>query len=325
MEKRERVEAVMRGAAVDRVPFGLWRHFHGQDRTPEELATSTLQFALQFEPDVVKLTPTGLYGVEDWGVDRAYFDDPHRPPERTRPAFDDPSGWARLRPLDPTSGALGRELRALHLTGAGLGLDWPLLMTVFSPLTLAYKLVGNRLVDDLRSAPETVEAGLARIAETTADFALLCLEAGADGIFFASQLATHRFLTPAEHARFGEPFDRAVLDAVAGRSWLTVLHLHGTDVFFDLANHYPVHAVSWHDRETEPDLASAARQTGRILMAGLDRRLFEAGTPGQVEAQARQAPAATGGRRLILAPSCVIPTPSPPENLHAVRRAVEGA
>jgi len=219
----------------------------------------------------------------------------------------------------------GVELQALHLTRAVLGFDWPLLMTVFSPLTLAYKLAGDRLLDDLRSAPEAVESGLAALAETTANFARLCLEAGADGIFFASQMATHRFVTREEYARFGEPFDCAVLDAVAGRSWLTVLHLHGTDVFFDLANRYPAHAVSWHDRETAPDLATAAGQTGRVLMAGLDLRLFETGTSAQVETQARQALAATGGRRLILAPSCVIPTPSPPENLHAVRHAVEGA
>jgi uroporphyrinogen decarboxylase len=195
-------------------------------------------------------------------------------------------------------------------------------MTIFSPLTLAYKLVGPRIVADLRAAPQAVEAGLSAIAETTSSFAALCLDAGADGIFFASQLATRQFLTAEEYARFGEPFDRTVLDAVADSSWFTVLHLHGTEIFFDLANAYPVQAVSWHDRETKPGLADALHLTDRILMAGLDRRLLETGGPAEIEEQVRSAVAVTGGSRLILAPSCVIPTGASEANLDAVARAV---
>jgi len=324
MSRRDRVAAILHGGLGDRVPVSMWRHFHGRDRVPEELAAETHKFAVRFTPDIVKLTPTGLYGVEDWGAEIRYFDDPHRAPERACPAFDSPAGWESLRPLDPAAGALGRELEALRLTRSALGSGWPLLMTVFSPLTLGYKLVGPRIVSDLRVAPPAVEAGLSAIAETTAAFALLCLEAGADGLFFASQLASSLFLTVEEYARFGEPFDRAVLDAVADSSWLTVLHLHGTEIFFDLANRYPVHAVSWHDRETKPDLGNAFHLTDRILMAGLDRRLLETGSPAQIEEQIRDAVAATGGRRLILAPSCVIPTGAPERNLEAVRRAVSG-
>jgi len=318
MTQRERIEAALQGRATDRLPYSLWRHFHTQDRTPEGLASATLMFAFQYTPDIIKLTPCGLYGVEGWGAKIAYFDDPHKPPQCMKPVFEDSKGWESLRKLEPTGGSLGRELQSIHLTRAGLGPDWPLLMTIFSPLTLAFKLVGDRLLEDLQTAPQLVEAGLATIAETMADYAKLSLDAGADGIFFASQLASHRFLTPEAYARFGEPFDLIVLEAIAERSWLTVLHLHGHDVFFDLANRYPIHAVNWHDRETVPALPEALTRTNRVLMAGLDLRLLETGTPAQVAGMVRESIAGAAGRHLILAPGCVIPTRTPAANLQAV-------
>ncbi|NOZ07175.1 MAG: uroporphyrinogen decarboxylase [Chloroflexi bacterium] len=318
MTQRERIEAALRGSATDRLPYSLWRHFHTQDRTPEGLASATLMFAFQYTPDIIKLTPCGLYGVEEWGTEIAYFDDPHQPPQRVKPVFEDSKGWESLRKLEPTSGSLGRELQAIHLTRAGLGPDWPLLMTIFSPLTLAFKLVGDRLLEDLRTAPHLVEAGLAVIAETMAAFAKLSLDAGADGIFFASQMASRSLLTPAAYTRFGEPFDLVILKAIAERSWLTVLHLHGHEVFFELANRYPVHAVNWHDRETAPALPAGLTRTNRALMAGLDLRLLETGTPAQVAEMVRESVTGTAGRRLILAPGCVIPTRTPAANLQAV-------
>jgi uroporphyrinogen decarboxylase len=80
--------------------------------------------------------------------------------------------------------------------------------------------------------------------------------------------------------------------------------------------------VSWHDRETAPDLASARGLTDRAFLSGLDRDLLGGGPAAAIAAQARQAVAQTKGRGLILAPSCVIPTTAPAAHLQAVRDAV---
>ncbi len=319
MDKRSRVQAALRGEAVDRVPLSLWRHFHREDRTPQGLAVATLALVLEYDLDLVKLTPSGLYAVEDWGGERIVYpgteDDP---PFLRTPAVTEPADWRRLPVLDPVAGALGRELQAVRLVAAGLGGQTPLLMTVFSPLTLAYKLAGGRVINHLRQHPTDLHAGLETIAETTARFARAALEAGADGLFFATQLAGHRWLTPAEYEEFGQSYDLAVLD----RSAITVLHLHGQDVFFDLVNRYPIHAVSWHDRETAPSLADARRLTDRAFITGLDRELLERGPVAAIQNQAREALSQTEGRGLILAPSCVIPTTAPAAHLQAVRDAV---
>src|SRR5206468_11070163 len=70
--------------------------------------------------------------------------------------------WARIRPLDPGAGALGRELEAVQRIRKGRADDAPILHTAFSPLTIARKLAGDRLHEDLASAPDAVAAALTR-------------------------------------------------------------------------------------------------------------------------------------------------------------------
>ena len=322
MDRHQRIKAALRREPVDRVPLSLWRHFHREDRVPQKLAEATLSLAREYDLDLVKLTPCGLYAVEDWAGARIVFPGTdHDAPYLPRPAVASPDGWRRLPVLDPATGALGRELEAVRLVAAGLGGETPFLMTVFSPLTLAYKLAGEAVVEHLRQHPADLHAGLETIAGTTARLARAALQAGADGLFFATQLAGHRWLTRSEYSEFGERYDLAVLEAVTA-SKITVLHLHGQDIFFDLANRYPIHAVSWHDRETAPSLTGARQLTDRSFITGLDRDLLGAGPTAAIQVQVREAVAQTGGRGLVLAPSCVIPTTAPAAHLQAVRDAL---
>jgi uroporphyrinogen decarboxylase len=325
MNHRARVQAALRGEVVDRLPLSLWRHFHRQDRTPQGLAEATLALAREYDLDLVKLTPSGLYAVEDWAGRRIeYPGTDHDPPFLRAPAVTAPAEWHKLAIPEPAAGALGRELEAIRLVTAALGGEIPCLMTVFSPLTLAFKLAGERAIEHLRQDPADLHAGLAVLAETTVRFAQAALDAGADGLFFATQLASQRWLTPAEYDEFGARYDLAVLDAVqpATGSAITVLHLHGQDVFFDLADRYPIDAVSWHNWETPPGLAEARKRTSRSFLTGLDRDLLGRGPAAAIQAQVRQVLRETEGRGLILAPSCVIPTSAPAGHLQAVRDAI---
>jgi len=316
MNKHKRIQAALQGDPTDRVPLALWRHFHRQDRDPAALARVTAGLARRYDLDLVKLTPSGLYAVEDWGADIVYPNTETDAPYLARPAIIKAQDWRALRQRGRA--ALERELEALRQTRRQLGADWPLVMTIFSPLTLAYKLAGEPLADHLRADPDAVHAGLQTLASATRAFALAALHAGADGFFFASQWICANFCTREQYETFGLYYDLQVLDATKDRSLITILHLHGGDVFFDMAARYPVHALSWHDRETSPSLAEARQRTARALITGLDRDLLRAGPPQAVAAQARDAIRQTGGQGLILAPACVIPPDTPEAHLQAV-------
>jgi uroporphyrinogen decarboxylase len=326
MDRRTRIQAALCGQPVDRLPLSLWRHYHCEDRTAQALAKATLSLAGEYDLDLVKLTPCGLYAVEDWaGGHVVYPGNDYDPPYLDTLAVTNPADWRRLPSLEPSAGALGRELAAIRLVAEGLAGATPFMMTVFSPLTLAFKLAGERVVEHLRRHPADLHAGLQIIAETTARYAQAALDAGADGLFFATQLASHHWLAPDEYDEFGLRYDLAVLEPVEGRSTITVLHLHGRDIFFDLANRYPVHAVSWHDRETSPSLAEARSLTDRAFLTGLDRELVDHGPVEAIQVQVHAAIAQTERRGLILAPSCVIPPTAPVAHLLAVRDALSKA
>lgn len=323
MKKRERVYAALQGEPADRLPVSLWRHFYKQDRSPEGLAQATLDFSRRYDLDLIKVTPSGLYAIEDWGASIRHSDDDDTPPRLKRPVVEEPEDWRQLAALSVQQGALGRELQSLGAIQAGLAQDDapPVLMTLFSPLTLAYKLVGEPIQDHIRDHTSDLHFALATIAETTARFGIAALSAGADGVFFATQLARPSILTADEYRDFGERYDLIVLEYLSAQTDLIVLHLHGEDVFFDLIHSYPVTAVSWHDRETRPSLREAVTQTHKAIVAGLDRDLLANGSAEEVAEQVRDAQQQTGGRRLILAPACVVPTETPEANLQAVVEA----
>ena len=320
MKSKERVMAALRGEPTDRPAFSIWQHFHDRDETPEGLAEATIEFVRRWRPDFVKHTPTGMYAVEDWGAPIRRYGDPLRAPERLRPTFDSPAGWRELAGLDVQAGALGRELRGLQLVRNGIDPTVPILMTIFSPLTLAYKLVGDRIVEDLRRAPQALHAGLRTIAGSMADYVRAVRQAGADGLFFASQLSSSRWLTREEYAAFGEPYDRQVLEAWRGDGPV-ILHLCGADIFFDLADGYPIHGVSWDHTVSAPSLAVALGETKRGLVAGLDKNAFTISAEA-VQQEVEQALAVSKGRRHILAPTCVVPSQASAEALGMVERTI---
>jgi uroporphyrinogen decarboxylase len=323
MEKRERLQAALRGEPVDRPPVALWRHFPVADQDPRAFAEAVVEFQQRFDFDFVKITPASSYCVRDWGVEDVWEGDTEGTRRYIRHPVQDPEDWTRLPVLDPERGVLGEHLEAVARIRQALP-EVPLVVTVFSPLAQAKNLAGSqRLLLHLRQAPKALERGLETITESTRRFVRAALARGADGIFYAVQHASYLLLSPEEYRRFGRPYDQAILEE-AGGAWLNLLHLHGEAVMFDLFVDYPVAVWNWHDRETPPALAEAQRKVSGAVLGGLSRvKALVRGTPEQVIAEAREAIAQTGGRRFILGTGCVVPIHAPEVNLRAARRAVE--
>jgi uroporphyrinogen decarboxylase len=326
MHKTERLRAALQGSKVDRPPVALWRHFPVDDQDPATLAAATLEFQERFDWDLVKVTPASSFCLRDWGAEDEWRGNPEGTREYTRRVVTRPEAWSELRPLEPHSGQLGAQLRALELIGRGLKGTAPFVQTIFSPLGQARNLVGaDNLPLHLRRHGAALTAALRVITETTLRFLEAAQAAGVDGIFYAMQFASPRVLSEAEYREFGEPYDRQILEA-ARSLWLNIVHLHGTDVLFDLAAGYPVQVLNWHDRETAPSLAGGQARFPGAVCGGLRQwETLVRGTPEQVRAEARDALRATGGRRFILGTGCVTPVTAPRINLLAARAVVEDA
>jgi uroporphyrinogen decarboxylase len=324
--KRDRLAAAIAGEVMDRVPVALWRHFPGDDQRPDDLAAATLAFQSRWDWDLVKVSPGSSFCVRDWGVEDRWLGNNEGTREYTRRVIDRPEDWRALPVLDVQTGSLGGQLRCLERVRAEIPKDTPVIQTVFNPLSQAKYLAGDeRLLIHMRRYPEALKAGLETLTQTTSRFVRLALRTGIDGLFFAVQHARYAVMTEQEYAMFGRPYDLQLLDVVReSGAWLTVVHLHGDDVMFDLLSDYPVQVWNWHDQETPPALADAKRKVHGAVLGGL--RQWETllrGDPDQVRAEAQAAIEQTRGRGFILGTGCVTPITSPWSNLRAVREAVE--
>jgi uroporphyrinogen decarboxylase len=92
----------------------------------------------------------------------------------------------------------------------------------------------------------------------------------------------------------------------------------------DLADRYPAGALSWHDRRFGPSLANVRQGQTRPVAGGIDEETIVGATARDVTAQVADTLQTNDHRGLVLAPGCVIPVATPPENIRAALEAAKG-
>ena len=325
LTKQERIQAVLEGETVDRPPISVWRHFYDKETTIQGLVESMLGFQQQYEWDFMKVNPRAQYHVEDWGATFQYPADPNEGPT----ALDVPVGsleqWDYLEPLKTTTGVLAEHLKALSDIKNGLAGKAPFIMTVFNPISIAGRLVKSEdtLVEQMRHHPDRVHSALEVITQTFSSYVSEILNAGADGIFFATtSWATTDLITREEYAEFGRPYDLRVLSA-AKDAWFNVLHVcRSHNMLRDLID-YPVQAFNWDTQDaTNSSLEQARTFTSKPLIGGISRETLLHGQPGSVAGEVKEAIAQTENQSFMIGSTCSISPRCPEANLEALRKSI---
>jgi len=314
--------AALRGEPVDRVPLSFWLHHFTAENAVDSFVAESLRLAREFDWDYLKPQSRAQCFAEAWGL--TYAPSGARAVQYTRtlaPCTGAPD-LARLRPVEPTAGALGEQLEALRQIRAGVGPDTPIIWTVFSPMMVVpFLLAGGveQATAIAREAPAALDHALAALTDTLAAYAREALRAGADGLFYATNVARRGLLSPAECRRFQRPWDLRVLDAVAAAPF-NMVHVCGAAAHLDEFTDYPAHALSWAASESNPSLSDVRRRTGRAVVGGLPAKpLIATLTPGVIAERARTAVREMNGRGLLLGPECSINPDTPEALLHAAR------
>jgi uroporphyrinogen decarboxylase len=308
MTRIERVRAALRGEAVDRPPFSVWYHFGLQHAPAERTAQAHLEFLDAYDLDWLKLMNDYSYPMPA-GVE----------------TLADARDLARLAPFDPVATPLGQQLEVVRLLAPALRGRVLFVDTVFDAWnTLRRNVVKDAMDAFMRDHPRELEAALAVVNDNLIRYAQASLERGAAGIFL-SVPATAESVTAEQFERFMRPYDLALLEDDRDRGELHVLHAHGTRLHFDRLLDYPVHALSWGDREGGPSLAEARRRTPLALVGGIDHNPFANARASAIRAEVASAVAQAGRQKLFLAPGCAIPTYSFPELIRVARDAAARA
>ena len=220
MKKRERVMAALAGEEVDRAPASFWGHDYIREWTPVGLAEATLERYRRYDWDFIKVNPRATYYAEAWGNRYQPSGDALHGPLDVDYVLKTARDLDRLAALDVQEGPFGEQLAALRLIAESLAGEAPFIQTVFSPLAVVGRLANGDLGSIRRYMREDGEAlhrALDAIAQTLSAYAKACLDAGADGIFFATvDWGTYDVATAEQYAEFGRPYDLQVLSAVDG-------------------------------------------------------------------------------------------------------------
>jgi uroporphyrinogen decarboxylase len=323
--KRERVLAALRGDPVDRVPLSFWLHNFVAENSAKGLADETLRLARVFDWDFLKPQSRAQCFAEMWGLTYRPSTDRAIQYSVTHTPLAGAADAARLQPVDPRTGALGEQLEALARIRASVGGDTPIIWTVFAPMMVLPSLLRGGREQALaiaRAEPKAMDAALTAIAETLAAYARACVEVGADGLFYATNIARADGLTAEECRRFQRPHDLRILTAVEDAPF-NLLHVCGPAIHFDEFADYPVAAFSWALGGGNPPLSEVHRRTGRAVVGGWPAKPQIASmSPVELAARARRAVDEMHGRALLLGPDCSINPDTPEALLHAAAAVV---
>ena len=282
LSSRERVDRALEGREVDRPPFSFWHHFGLQKEPPAHFVHATLDFHSRFKTDLVKVMSDYPY---------------------PKPA----GAWYELR---EEANPFPAQIQALTAIGQSLGREASFLETIFNPWKVAENLSSSQEVLRMKAEhPQRLLDALEVITKSEANHARRAVAAGARGIFLAIANAQDGILTPEDYAKFSEPFDRRVLQAVAAAP-LNTLHLHGDRVYLGrFYQGWPASVINYSVEGTRTPISSVRQHYHGVVMGGLDEVRFRTLSAETLRAQYESA-RKEAGPRFILAPGCSVPNES---------------
>lgn len=284
MIKRELIESVIAGEPVTRIPCMFWQA-PSMYTCPEEQAEKTAAFYEHHDSDIIKINNIPPIPVSSTGR--------HMPDEKTD-----------LSMGSVNHGPLHQQLQVLKSFIPMKKDSAPVLFTVLSPLSSAAAMFPH-LLTNASVSPSQKEELLTDISERTCSLVRTAVEAGADGIFFITTLASYDALSPSLYRKYGFPYDIAVLSSSPG--WCNILHAEGKEIMFPLLRKYPVQFITRNAPDSLQGLKEMAALSQKSIIGGLSLDSLSQDRRDYLEHEVYMALKETQGKRLIISPGTALP------------------
>ena len=302
MDKVSRIRTTLSGERPDRIPASFWFHFPDHQAQGQESVKAHLSFYRQANLDFLKIM--------------------NEHPYRVQTEIKYPNDWRKLKPAPINSSFFQAQLDEIKMITDELGGECLTTTTIFNPFSSGNHASGRLVTEHLKTDPESVSIGLGTIAESLAEFAAACLDAGADGIYFSAQGGEADRFEEQVFLDYIKPHDLTVLNAIDDKGELNIVHICRDNVRLHLYCNYPGDVFNW--AATKPkniSLQSGEKLFNRPILGGLDDRgVIVNGTPHEIELAVHQVIRSAGPRNLILGADCTLPTEI---NVDNIRAAIE--
>ncbi len=299
MTKKERAIAAIEGRPVDHIPSGFWLHFPESCFYGDAAVQAHLDFFRETGTDIQKIMNENLVPC-DIPIRKA-------------------GDWKNLRPFNRQSPFIVNQVdmikRILDRTG-GEGLTLATIHGIVASAwharggSAGYETGSGLLAEHLRENPSAVSYGWEIISDGLEILTQACLEAGADGIYYAALGGESYLFTDEEFETYIKPHDLKILKA-AEKSCYNVLHICKDRLNLKRYQGYPCAVVNWGVYERNPSLLEgAAMFPDKAILGGLDDRagVLVDGTKEQIQKEVRQVLHIMEGHRFLLGADCTLPT-----------------
>ena len=306
MDKFDLIRTSLKAKPTEKVPYAVWKHFPEFDKTPEGLFEAQMNFQNKFDSDIMKISISGRAFASDFGAEIGGYDPVSGSRVGVKYPIETLEDWWNVKKINVTKDEFGKQINAMKLIHREVEGKIPTMMTVFSPLMVASE-IDRDLVSHYRKNPHLVGEQLKIIIEAMTDFSNLSLDAGADGIFLATQHFNNR-LTEEERMELEFKPLKSLIKKTIKKSNFVVLHLHGDKPDFKLATKLPIDAINWHDQQTTPSLSEARKIFKGGLLGGLNTESWkDISNPLDVLPLIVSMYNSFEDSGLIISPGCVIP------------------
>jgi uroporphyrinogen decarboxylase len=306
MDKFELIKKAFKAEPTERVPYAIWKHFPEFDKSPEGLLKAQIDFQKKFDSDIMKISISGRAFASDFGVEIGGYDPASGSRISVKSPIEKIEDWENIKNIDIENGEFGNQIKAMKLIHKEVGGKVPTMMTVFSPFMVASQIDPN-IISHYRKDPQLVGEQYKIVIEAMIDFSKASSDAGADGIFLATQHFNNK-LTDSERMELEFIPMKSLIKKVVKKKNFLVLHLHGDNPDYELATKLPLDAINWHDQQTTPNLSEARQIFKGGLLGGLNAESWkDLSNPAELEAMISSVYTNFKGSGLIIAPGCVIP------------------
>jgi uroporphyrinogen decarboxylase len=341
MTSRERVLATLERRPADGVPVGPMMMDIGATvldvpvgryaSDPDVLARAQLALYEAVGQDIIFIGCDNYYIAEGFGCVAEL--PPDETPHLHRPAVERIGDVYDLQVPDPlTDGRMPVMIEATRLVRKAVGDEVAIRTPGTGPFALASYFIDtqNFLVEvgmaDAGmpgSDPDAIHHALDLAADALIAFGKACVDAGADLLHCGDSLASCDVISPKDYERWAFPYERKVIQAWKAYGAKTLLHICGdSSKVLDL---YVQTGADIIEIDHKVDLAWAKQLVGdrACLIGNVDPvTVLMQGTPEKVQVASNAClDAATGGGGYILGSGCVVPRPTPLENVRAMVRA----
>ncbi|MFX1501438.1 MAG: uroporphyrinogen decarboxylase family protein [Promethearchaeota archaeon] len=306
MDKFELIKKAFKAEPTEKVPYAIWKHFPEFDKTPDGLLKAQMNFQKKFDSDIMKISISGRAFASDFGAELGGYDPVSGSRICVKYPIEKLEDWGTLKDIDVLCGEFGNQIKAMELLHQEIEGKVPSMMTVFSPLMVASQIDPD-IIPHYRKEPQLIRDQFKIIVSAMTDFSRASLEAGANGVFLATQHFNNR-LTKEERLELEFKPMKSLISKTIKKDNFIVLHLHGDNPDYKLAAKLPINAINWHDQQTKPSLSEARQVFKGGLLGGLNTESWkEISVPSEISEMILSIITNFKGSGLILAPGCVIP------------------